>query len=67
MGDSQAPLPARPRCARCQDVIGAYEPMIVCGPEGHAYETSLAAEPSAREAEGRLYHGACFDLGDVVG
>jgi len=24
----------RPRCARCQDIIGVYEPMVVILPDG---------------------------------
>jgi len=47
-----------PRCRRCGDVIGVYEPMILLL-EGTVRETSRAAEPDA-DADGDSYHGACY-------
>jgi hypothetical protein len=47
-----------PRCRRCSDVIGVYEPMILLV-DGRACETSRAAEPDAG-AHGDLYHRCCY-------
>jgi hypothetical protein len=54
-----------PRCRHCEDVIGVYEPMIVLH-DGHARETSRAAEGDDSLHLGACYHRACFtqDLGD---
>ena len=47
-----------PRCRRCRDVIGAYEPMILLL-DGTARETSRAAEPDV-DGRGDRYHGHCY-------
>lgn len=47
------------RCRHCNDVIGAYEPLVVLA-EGRARETSRAAEPDVQGLIGECYHGACF-------
>jgi hypothetical protein len=54
--------PPRPRCAHCLDVIGAYEPMIVCGRNSEPRETSLTAEPWAYETDLPRFHRVCFQL-----
>jgi len=49
----------RPRCVRCRDVIGVYEPLVhVLG--DLAWHTSRAAEPGVVCAEGELYHAECY-------
>jgi hypothetical protein len=46
------------RCARCGEVIGVYEPLIVV--EGaRPRHSSLAAEPALAGAPGELYHQGC--------
>jgi hypothetical protein len=46
------------RCARCGEVIGVYEPLVVV--EGGApRDSSLAAEPALSGAPGELYHQGC--------
>lgn len=47
-----------PRCLRCGDVIGVYEPTILLV-DGRARETSRAAEPDIG-TRGDSYHGACY-------
>jgi hypothetical protein len=47
------------RCRRCDEVIGAYEPLVVLV-DGQARETSRAAEPDLQGSAGECYHGACF-------
>ncbi len=47
-----------PRCHRCGDLIGVYEPMILLV-DGRARETSRAAEPDAA-TQGDHYHGSCY-------
>lgn len=47
-----------PRCRRCGDVIGVYEPIILLV-EGRSRETSRATEPDAG-THGDCYHGACY-------
>jgi hypothetical protein len=55
-----------PRCHRCRDVIGVYEPMILLA-DGAARETSRAAEPDAA-TRGDSYHGSCYaELVDADG
>lgn len=46
-------------CARCGDVLGVYEPIVVSD-AGAARETSRAAEPDAASAGGELYHRDCY-------
>jgi hypothetical protein len=53
-----APLP-RPRCRHCQDVIGAYEPMVLVTRSGRS-ETSLAAEPWLYETDQSCFHRGCY-------
>jgi hypothetical protein len=50
---------AAPRCQRCKDVIGVYEPMIVLS-EGRARDTSRAAEAGGASPVGECYHHACY-------
>jgi hypothetical protein len=51
--------PVRPvRCARCGDLIGAYEPIVV-REDGSVRETSLAAEPQLRSSQAEQYHLEC--------
>ncbi len=45
-------------CARCGDVIGVYEPIVV-SERGVTRETSRAAEPDISSASGELYHRDC--------
>lgn len=54
------------RCGRCGDVIGVYEPLVVCS-EGGARTTSRAAEPQLRAADSRQYHRDCYaaELGEA--
>ncbi len=47
------------RCKRCGDVIGVYEPLMVCG-ERQARVTSRAAEPDMKAVGGTHYHRACY-------
>lgn len=47
------------RCRRCGDVIGVYEPLMVCA-EQRARVTSRAAEPDMKAAGGTHYHRACY-------
>ncbi len=46
------------RCARCGDVIGAYEPLVVLR-HGRALDTSKA-EMEDGIPPGECYHGACY-------
>jgi hypothetical protein len=49
------------RCKHCEDVIGAYEPMIVLE-GGRARATSRAAEQDgAWGLAGKCYHAACYE------
>jgi hypothetical protein len=47
------------RCSACGDVIGSYEPLVLLG-AGGARETSAAAEPDIRDAQGEYYHRNCY-------
>ena len=47
------------RCARCGDVIGVYEPLVV-SVSGEARETARAAEPSLPLPGGEHFHRACY-------
>lgn len=49
----------RLRCQHCNDVIGAYEPMVVENHHG-VHETSLAADPGLYETEHPCFHRACW-------
>jgi hypothetical protein len=55
----EAPMDRPLRCHHCDDVIGAYEPMIVLT-DGQARDTSRAAEQDAGGAVGECYHHACY-------
>jgi hypothetical protein len=46
------------RCARCGDVIGAYEPLVVLR-HGRAFDTSKA-ELADGIPPGECYHHACY-------
>jgi hypothetical protein len=52
--------PPVPRCARCGDVIGVYEPAVLVI-DGAPRGTSLAAEPAAERGAGAWHHRDCFD------
>jgi hypothetical protein len=52
--------PPVPRCARCNDVIGVYEPLVqVVG--DRARRTSRAAEPTLAALAGLIYHVECYE------
>jgi hypothetical protein len=46
------------RCARCGDVIGIYEPLVLVEGLGQRL-TSRAAEPEVMHTPGDFFHGAC--------
>jgi hypothetical protein len=48
----------RLRCARCGDVIGVYEPLVLVEAHG-SRPTSYAAEPELIRAAGELFHRNC--------
>lgn len=52
---------ALPRCARCGDVIGVYDPLVHVAGET-ARGTSRAAEPDIATLAGRIYHDECYRL-----
>ena len=47
-----------PRCRRCGEPIGVYEPLVVVV-DGAARLTSRAAEPAVSTAPGEHYHFEC--------
>jgi hypothetical protein len=49
----------RLRCRHCEDVIGAYEPMVLTTPNG-PLQTSLASEPGLYGSEAPCFHRACY-------
>jgi hypothetical protein len=49
---------ARPRCTRCGEVIGVYEPLVHVV-DGVTLRTSRAARPEVVDAPGAVYHAAC--------
>jgi hypothetical protein len=53
--------PALPRCERCGDVIGVYDPLVHVAGET-ARRTSRAAEPDVTNLAGRVYHDQCYQL-----
>ena len=60
MSDSEVdPVLPRLRCGRCEDVIGAYEPMVIETPHGPRH-TSLAAEPELYESDAPCFHHGCY-------
>jgi hypothetical protein len=52
----------RPRCCRCGDVIGVYEPMILLS-EGRPRSTSRLAEQHLHGPLNECYHDACYSHG----
>jgi len=50
-----------PRCQRCGDVLGVYEPLILIT-EGLPCATSRAAEPHLFPTTDPGYHKACYEL-----
>ena len=50
-----------PRCERCSDVIGVYDPLVHVADET-ARRTSRAAEPDIADVAGRMYHDTCYRL-----
>jgi hypothetical protein len=50
------------RCEHCEDVIGAYEPMMIVLNNGQARVTSKAAEQAGASGfPGECYHAACYE------
>ncbi len=49
-------------CELCGDVIGAYEPLVVCNADG-ARTTSRAAEPNLGASDA-AYHRDCYATRD---
>lgn len=47
------------RCRRCGDVIGVYEPLVICT-QRDARMTSRAAEPDMKATGDPHYHRACY-------
>jgi hypothetical protein len=47
------------RCVRCGDVIGVYEPVVVCL-DDEVRESSRAAEPSLPLPRAEHFHRDCF-------
>lgn len=47
------------RCKHCGEVIGVYEPLVVCA-KGAARTTSRAAEPDLELRGATHYHRACY-------
>ena len=48
------------RCAKCGDVVGAYEPVVVVIDGEHAGRTSLAALGPVPDDQVVLMHESCF-------
>ncbi len=48
-----------PRCTRCGEVIGVYEPLILIE-RGEPRETSRAAEPGSGTEGTARFHHACY-------
>jgi hypothetical protein len=55
----QAPDGRIPRCRRCGDVIGAYEPMVLVT-DGRARITSRAAVGDRPAHESECFHERCY-------
>jgi hypothetical protein len=53
-------VPVIPRCERCSDVIGIYEPLVHVH-VGIVRRTSRAKEPDIGALSGVFYHGNCYD------
>jgi hypothetical protein len=51
---------ALPRCQRCGEIIGVYEPLVVGGASSWR-TTSLAAEPELEDADVSRLHLACAE------
>ncbi|HXR28478.1 MAG TPA: hypothetical protein VN772_02785 [Solirubrobacteraceae bacterium] len=49
-----------PRCRRCGEIIGVYEPLVTLV-EGRPWETSRLADPLAAALDGGAYHRACYE------
>jgi hypothetical protein len=47
------------RCKHCGDLIGVYEPLVVCTKD-LARTTSRAAEPDLEATGATHYHRACY-------
>ena len=59
---SDSSRPPLPRCNRCEDLIGVYEPMVLVV-DGVLHRTSRAAEPalSGDQVGASYYHADCFE------
>ncbi|MGH2911851.1 MAG: hypothetical protein ACRDJ3_05185 [Solirubrobacteraceae bacterium] len=53
------PTEDKPRCARCGDVIGAYEPMIVVI-DGEPRKVPRGPERDSDQQLGERYHHDCY-------
>jgi hypothetical protein len=49
----------RLRCELCGEVIGVYEPLVVCSGQ-HVRTTSRAAEPDLKAGGSAHYHHDCY-------
>ena len=56
---SSGAAPEKPHCAHCEEVIGAYEPMILLV-DGEPHRTSSVAEQDRDLLASECYHAACY-------
>jgi hypothetical protein len=65
---TQPHTPSQPRrtavmerflCERCGDMIGVYEPLVMCNHDT-VRSTSRAAEPELQAADNAYYHRDCY-------
>ena len=62
------PIPSdRPRCAHCDEVIGAYERFVEMIGQSVARETSFRSDPDVAFAEGTSrYHVSCYEARGIA-
>jgi hypothetical protein len=53
-------MSGQPRCHRCGETVGVYEPMVALV-EDVACVSSRAAQPQLSDIATRCYHRACYD------
>lgn len=58
-------LQSPPRCRRCGEVIGVYEPLVVVS-QHEPRRTSLAAAGQALPPGSAAYHEACFEHAELA-